>query len=369
MTTRVSYDIYESLLSDTLMIPVSDEKVVTVTTAPIQQQQQTSKELKVLTRSNYKETRINQQEILMDQLIEARGHFIIEMQKKQYQQRSTLIPPIHICKHTCTDCYNIRSHYCTDYCDLFRYKDVYICETTGNVHFCTSDTCDRLLFNNQVSCELTHIIHSNAYCMAKTRQTEMRSRKSKHTTSKAGAHNTQDGEPDSMGPCQLDIYNISGEYHLTKSSNKKDTEHNKKRDNKAEYILVTNTITSIIKEAMPLLKEYTQELIKVCYTTWVKIIVTCKRNNTIGYTIPYHCIIILYCIFRQGLVLVEPDSYRMVSPNVKCALLSCSSEDGDDDDRVDTVFTSIRKLSEVQLHLKHAFSSSSFSRAEDFFLE
>jgi hypothetical protein len=47
-------------------------------------------------------------------------------------------------------------HHCDEACDLFCFRNTSICKATGNLHYCTSETCDRMIRRSDMMvCELS----------------------------------------------------------------------------------------------------------------------------------------------------------------------------------------------------------------------
>lgn len=341
MTSRVSFDYYTDLLQGVLL-----------TTAPIKQQQ-------TQTKANADE------ETRMLDLIEARSRFILYMQQQQQQ----LLRVIHwSCSHSCSICYDLQTHRCTANCDFYSYKGyIYICTRTGNVHYCTPVLCDRLNRDNEYSCELTNVIHGLAVDYGKTRQSEMQY----HTKgrNRSTMASSLDSDKTYMGPAILSTdvgscATVSDKRQRTSNYNK----NNAKKKKSSSVILsnpkdllqmITTVITTILTQAMPNLLIYKDTLIQTCQVTWNKIILTSEQyqKHPTSYTIQYHCVIIIYSIFRNSVVLSGTDRY-IIAPKI-LALIN----EGD--------FSSTRKLTELQLEFKnkHMFSSTALTNCEGVFLD
>ena len=295
-------------------------------------------------------------------LIEARSRFVLYMQQRIHLNNTL---GIHRCSESCPLCYDLNTHRCTRNCEFFSYKYVYICTRTGNIHYCTPVLCDRLNQDSEYSCELTNIIHGLAVDYGKTRQSEMQYNTKGRPGGGGGV--SLDNDKTYMGPAILSTHVGSlarvKEYkkrsYNSSNNNKKSNLNGSNNKRKNIVPVITNVITAILDHAMPNLARYKQQLIDACRITWQKIIVPSERyqKQSNSYTLQYHCVIVLYSMFRDGVVLSGTDRY-VIAPKI---LALVKEED----------FSSTRKLTELQIEFKnkHTFSSTSLTDCEEIFID
>lgn len=331
-TNVINYSQYTDLLQDTLK-----------TTHSAQQQQRGQSD--------------TDEEERMYTLIEARGRFVLYMQRKQQHQHQLFIN--HRCSASCSLCYDLNTHRCTRHCDFFNYEYIYICVRTGNIHYCTPVLCDRLNQDSEYSCELTNIIHGLAVDYGKTRQSEMQYNTKGRTGGRMAS--SLDTDKTYMGPAILSTHvgSTARAKEYRKYSNKNKNNNNNNKNPKIIITTITNVITTILTQAMPNIIPYIQQLIEACKITWNKLIIPSERyrKHPNSYTIQYHCVIVLYLMFRDGVVLSGTDRYVIV-PKIISLI---KDED----------FSSTRKLAELQIEFKnkHTFSSTALTDCEKIFID
>ena len=261
-----------------------------------------------------------------DELMEARAHFVLESQRLFHTNPSLF-----------------RSHpnpkaKCTHECKLIEYKNTFTCLTRGNVHTCTKHECDRIDMNHEYACELTSRTHGVVMDYQKTRE-----------QSNIVDHNK---ERTSMGDSVLDIHVHSFSFSKPKSKRKR------KRRVETELPIIESTVDSILSNAMPLLIPHRELIINGCYDTWINIVVASEhyRARPGSYTLPYHCVMVIYDLCKDGLVLVPPCQYVIMKP-----LPGVPAK----------AWTSTRKLTEIRIDpkRKQLFASATYTRTEKFFLE
>lgn len=331
----IRFDLYQQLLNET----ISTQQQLPSTTPVLEQQR--------------KEDSIER----TDQLIECRARYILFLQDLVGGLQAPVIPFYH-CHPQCVTCYELKTHKCARGCQLYRYKDTWMCYHTGNVHYCTPTTCDYLdnSETHENGCMLTGTIHGVSFDEAKTRQTGWNKTKGGNNGGTTViACSSGDGDKDGVSVGRSYLNSMNG-FAMGETKHKRTVK--RKKASTTDLALITSTVKAIVSQAMPGLSSYTGTIIQACHIVWMQVILPSHKyqESPKSYTIPYHCVMVLYALFRDGLVLNAPDCYSVLTPIAINTDLLCST----------------RKLTEIRIESnkhKHVFTSPTFTRAEDFFQE
>jgi hypothetical protein len=222
---------------------------------------------------------------------------------------------------------------------------MYTCMDTGNVHVCTRGLCEFMTSSdNELACSLTGLSQGVAFDHAKTRDAPS-------FAQGGGAHMA---ERTSIGDSVLDIHCYRRIGRVVKN-----TKRTRKRKISTELPLIESTVDTVLAHAMPFLRPHRQSIVDACHSMWLHTVLPSAsyKSKPGSYTIPYHCVVVLYYMCNGGLSFLPNNAYGIISaiPGVDAY----------------TARSSTRKLTEIRIDpgRKQFFASATYTRTEKIFLK